>query len=295
MLSSDMSWHPVSSDRQQDALHVDTFTHHHPPSSSSSSTQPPQQPTEWDLFTNPADFEHTINAFSAGASSVPSAPGSLREPSYDLFSSAPNSFGPSTRFRSDSAASSFDNASPTLPTGSYDYFYSSQPPSASVSSPSSAAPTRPSTASFSYGPSATISPDAVAPPSFAELMIDRNAPAPSSSPEFHFGGGYQQQQLPVQQNRFPMNSFDLNVGPASPRSSMPGQYLSRGQGLRHSTQPMASYNNAPFSNGFDSSGPLTGSGGGPLVKREDIPFGFPAQNPMGVFPNEGHDLQSYIR
>lgn len=293
MLSSDMSWHhPVSSDRQQDALHVDTFVH---PAHQQQPQQPNQpqangQPTEWDLFTNPADFESSINAFN---SSVPvsSAPGSLREPSYDLFSSAPNSFGPSSsRFRSDSAASSFDNPSPTLPNGSYDYFYSSQPASATVSSPSSAVSTRPSTAGFNnYAQSATISPDAIGPPSFSELMIDRNgapAGAASGSPEFHFGYPNQpsvQQQGAGASNRFPLNNFDMGVGPASP---------SYRQGMR---QPSggASYNQQPFSNAFDSSAPI---GSAPLVKREDIPFGFPAaQNHLGVFPQEGHDVQSFIR
>ncbi|KAG9022675.1 hypothetical protein FRB95_014450 [Tulasnella sp. JGI-2019a] len=297
MLSSDMSWHhPVSSDRQQDALHVDTY-HQQP----AAATQPQQQPTEWDLFTNPADFETSINAFSSSVG-VSSTPGSLREPSYDLFNSAPSSFGPSSsRFRSDSAASSFDNPSPTLPNGSYDYFYSSNPTSATVSSPSSAVSTRPSTASFGYPPSATISPDAVAPPSFAELMIDRNAsssgaPASASaSPEFHFGYPQSsQQQLPLhggQQSRFPMNNFDLNVGPASPTSSIPGQYLTR-QGLRHSAPGMSSYNGTAFSNGFDSSASM---GSAPLVKREDISFGFPQQNPLGSAFQEGHDVQSFIR
>lgn len=299
MLSSDMSWHhPVSSDRQLDPLHPDPF---HQPQQAHPQQQPHQQPgADWDIFASPVEFGHAINPLNVNVP-VQTGPISAREPSYDLFNTAPDTFGPSGRFRSDSSASSSNayappTASPTA--GSYDYLYSQNP----VSSPSSAHPTRPSSASFSY-PSAphsgTISPDAVAPPSFAELMIDRQSSSGASSstaadysPFAAFQQPQQQGQRQQSTSGFQMPPYDL----ASP----PQQYIQR-PGLRHSAQSMpasafSAASASPFTSGaFDPSAQLAASA--PLVKREDVPFSFVpgAYNPQHSLQHDGDNLQSFIR
>ncbi|KAG8904009.1 hypothetical protein FRB99_002389 [Tulasnella sp. 403] len=296
MLSSDMSWHhPVSSDRQHDPLQVDPY--HHQQQQNTPHQQPAQSTNEWDIFASPVEFENTITALNVN---VPNPP--LREPSYDLFNAAPSTFGP-TRFRSDSSASSYaGNASPQIPTSSYDFLYN--PQSATVSSPSSAHSTRPSSASFTYNPaqSGTISPDAVAPPTFAELMMDRSSSTASSSPNDIFNVSYQQPQS--NQQRYPISAtspYDLTSSPQQHQHIQQHQQYVARPPIRHSahSMPPNAYNpsatTSPFSGAFDPSATLAASA--PLVKREDVPFNF-APGPIG-YPShqqqDAHDLQSFIR
>jgi len=256
MLQSDMSWHhPISSDRQ-DGLMDSYLPNPQPP-------HPTAQPTtDWDLFTSPADFENTINALQVGASSA-----TAREPSYDLFNTNPNTFGPTSRFRSDSSSSSYSEHSPNMPV-TYDYLYG--PQSANISPPSSAVNTRPNTASYGF-----ISPEAVAPPSFAELMMD------SQSAQF----AYQQQLSPTSQHRFNLGGYDIqSPNPMNIRAP-----------IRHASSSSPYVQSPAFhQNAFD---PQLSA---PLVKREELPFNFGAS--VGINPAypaqhqfDSSDLQSFIR
>ncbi|KAG8950977.1 hypothetical protein FRC03_012676 [Tulasnella sp. 419] len=258
MLSSDMSWHhPISQDRQ-DSLPLDPFAQ-------SQHQHHPQPSSEWDIFAAPSEFDQSITF------QQPQQPQQQRE--YDLFSSNQNSFGP-PRFRSDSSPSSFGNASPPLPVSSYEYLYNpSQPSSAAVSPPPSAVSTRPSTA-YSYSAD-TISPGAVAPPTFAELMMDRQSSASSSSTAADFTAfGYQQPQ------RFP---FEIQ----SPPASAPVQSFSNivRPNLRHNAQSLPAFT-TPYS--------LADPSINPLVKREEVPFNFAPAN-INAYPHDSHDVQSFIR
>ncbi|KAG8918887.1 hypothetical protein FRC01_001595 [Tulasnella sp. 417] len=356
MLSSaaDMTWHhPVSSDRQHD-LQLDPYAttnpHHQQsahPQHSPVTPHHPQHPGDWDIFASPVAFVDPINGLDVNAppQHTPAVPAAatgnpMREPSYDLFSAAPNSFGPTTRFRSDSSASSSYNTNPAHPTaspttGSYgDYLYGSGQPAGQVSSPSSAHSTRPPSASFAggYPPTnagpGTISPDAVGPPSFAELMVDRGSSAPSAGPEYSpynaFAQPPHQQGLGAQApgapagTRFQMSPYDLASPPQQHQYIQPQQQQQR-PGLPHSSRSMpAVYNTngtassatttsgamptSPFSSGaFDPSATLAASA--PLVKREDVPFNFatssgaPGGVPFSTNPHQGdgNDLQSFIR
>ncbi|KIO25904.1 hypothetical protein M407DRAFT_243913 [Tulasnella calospora MUT 4182] len=348
-----MTWHhPVSSDRQHD-LQLDPYAttnpHHQQsahPQQSPVTPHHPQHPGDWDIFASPVAFVDPINGLDVNGPpqhtpAVPAASSGnpMREPSYDLFSAAPNSFGPTTRFRSDSSASSSYNTNPAHPTaspttGSYgDYLYGSGQPAGGVSSPSSAHSTRPPSASFTggYPPTnagpGTISPDAVGPPSFAELMVDRGSSAPSAGPEYSpynaFAQPPHQQGLGAQGapgapggTRFQMSPYDLASPPQQHQYIQPQQQQQR-PGLPHNSRSMpAVYNGtassatttsgamptSPFSSGaFDPSATLAASA--PLVKREDVPFNFatssgaPGGVPFSTNPHQGdgNDLQSFIR
>ncbi|KAG9018854.1 hypothetical protein FRB90_008967 [Tulasnella sp. 427] len=349
MLSSaDMTWHhPVSSDRQHD-LQLDPYHQQSAhPQQSPVTPHHPQHAPDWDIFASPVAFTDPINGLDVnGGHHAPAVPASatagnpMREPSYDLFTTTvPNSFGPTGRFRSDSTASSSYNTNPTHPTaspttGSYnDYLYGQ--PAGAVSSPSSAHSTRPPSASFTggYPPTGsgpgTISPDAVGPPSFAELMVDQTSSAPSAGPEYSPYNAFA--QPPHQQGlgsaapgapggtRFQMSPYDLASPPQQHQYIQPQHHQQQRPGLPHSSRSMpAVYTNngtassattpgamppSPFSTGaFDPSATLAASA--PLVKREDVPFNFATSAPAAApgvpfstnpLQGDGNDLQSFIR